>query len=54
MGNFIGGTGRFVGVSGTFTTATTAGTVATLLLNAAFTPGFGLTQFKITGTLTLP
>ena len=50
-GNFIGGTGRFVGASGTFTTE---GTVATLLLNADFTPGFGLTQFKITGTLTLP
>ena len=50
-GNFIGGTGRFVGASGSFETT---GTVATLLLNANFTPGFGLTQFKITGTLTLP
>ncbi len=50
-GNFIGGTGRFVVVSGTFITA---GTVATLLLNADFTPGFGLTQLKITDTLLLP
>lgn len=50
-GNFIGGTGRFVGASGTFETT---GTVATLLLNADFTPGFGITQFEIDGTLTLP
>ena len=50
-GTFIGGTGRFVGATGTFETT---GTLATLLPNADMTSGFGITQFEINGTLTVP
>lgn len=51
IGVFAGGTGRFAGATGSFETR---GTVAVLLVNQLGSAEFGLSNFEITGTLTLP